>query len=83
MRWPINLWKWTITGLIDKSCEKQKKDILKKKLQSIMHKTESIKGKSRERYKNLSQEEKDKVKEYQRKKYQQLFQYKKEALRNK
>ena len=27
---------------------------------------EAIKGKSRERYKNLSQEEKDKIKEYQR-----------------
>ena len=28
---------------------------------------EAIKGKSREPYKNLSQEEKDKIKEYQRK----------------
>ena len=36
----------------------------------------------RERYKNLSQEEKDKIKEYQRKKYQELVQYKKEALKN-
>ena len=35
-----------------------------------MHKTESIKEKSGERYKNLSQEEKDKIKEYQRKWYQ-------------
>ena len=32
---------------------------------------------------NLSQEEKDKLKEYQRKKYQELVQYKKEALQNK
>ena len=46
-----------------------------------MHKTEAIKGKSRERYNNLSQEEKDKIKVYQRKKYQQLVQYKKEALK--
>ena len=38
---------------------------------------------SRERYKNLSQEEKDKIKEYQRKKYQEPVQYKKEALENK
>ena len=30
---------------------------------------EAIKKKSREHYKNLSQEEKDKIKEYQRKKY--------------
>ena len=32
---------------------------------------------SRERYKNLSQEEKDKIKEYQKRKYQELVQYKK------
>ena len=35
-----------------------------------------MKEKSRERYKNLSQEEKDKIKEYQKKKYQELIQYK-------
>ena len=35
------------------------------------------------RYKTLSQEEKDKIKEYQRKKSQELVQYKKEALKNK
>ena len=46
---------------------------------------EAIKEKSRERYhkKNFSQEEKNKIKEYQRKKYQELVQYKKEALKNK
>ena len=38
--------------------------------------------KSRERYKNLSQEEKDKIKEYQRKEYQELVQYKKDALKS-
>ena len=43
---------------------------------------EAITEKSRERYKNLSQEEKDKIKEYQRKKYQELVQYKKEALKS-
>ena len=31
----------------------------------------------------MSEEEKDKIKEYQRKRYQQLIQYKKEALQNK
>ena len=35
-----------------------------------------------ERYKNLSQEEKYKIKEYQRKKYQELVQYKKDALKD-
>ena len=46
----IELWvvkliykKWIITGLIDKkSCKKQKKNILKKKLLSIMHKTKKL-----------------------------------------
>ena len=44
---------------------------------------EAIKEKSKNRYKNLSEEEKDKNKEYQRQRYQQLIQYKKEALQNK
>ena len=39
----------------------------------------AIKEKPRECYKNLSQEEKDKIKEYQRKNDQELVQYKKEA----
>ena len=44
---------------------------------------EAIKEKSREPCKNLSQEEKDKIKEYQRKRYQEFVPYKKEVLRNK
>ena len=48
-----------------------------------MHKTKKLrKKKSREHHKNLSQEEKDWTKEYQRKEYQELAQYKKEALKN-
>ena len=39
--------------------------------------------KSRDRCKIFSIEEKDKIKEYQRKRRQQLIQYKKEALQNK
>ena len=42
---------------------------------------EAIKEKSRECHKNLSQEEKDKIKEYWRKRYQELVQYKQEALK--
>ena len=41
---------------------------------------EAIKEKSKNWYKNLSKEEKDKIKEYQGKRYQQLIQYKKETL---
>ena len=44
---------------------------------------EAIKEKSREHDKNFPQEEKGKIKECQRKKYQELVQYKKEALKNK
>ena len=42
---------------------------------------EVIKEKSRNRYKNLSEEEKNKLKEHQKKRYQELIQYKKEALK--
>ena len=42
---------------------------------------EVIKEKSRNHYKNLSEEEKIKIKEYQKKRYQELIQYKKEALK--
>ena len=47
--------------------QKAKERYSKKKLLSIMHK-EAITEKLRERYKNLSQEQKDKIKEYERKK---------------
>ena len=43
---------------------------------------EAMEEKSRECYKSLSQE-KDKIKEYQKKRYQELVQYKKEVLKNK
>ena len=43
----------------------------------------AIKEKSKNQYRNLSEKEKYKIKEYQRKRYQQLIQYKKEALQNK
>ena len=48
----------------------------------LQHK-KSIKGKARDRYRNLSEEEKNKIKEYQKKRYQELLQYKKEALKSK
>ena len=43
---------------------------------------EAIKENSKNQYKNLPKEEKDKIKHYQRVRYQQLIQYKKEALQN-
>ena len=70
--------------MIDKkSYKKQKQDILKKAAEYYLQNKEAIKVKSRERYKNLSQKEKDKIKEYQGKEYQELVHYKKEALKNK
>ena len=45
--------------------------------------TEAIKEKSKNQYKNLSEVEKDKIKEYQRQRYQQLIPHKKAALQNK
>ena len=36
-----------------------------------------MKENTRNRYRNLSEEEKNKIKEYQKKKYQELIQYKK------
>ena len=44
---------------------------------------EVIKEKSKNWYRYLSEEEKDKIKEYQRKRYQKLVQYKNEVLQNK
>ena len=49
-----------------------------------MHKTKKHWKKSQKNwYKNLSQKEKDKIKEYQKKGCQQLVKYKKEVLQNK
>ena len=42
-----------------------------------------LKKKSRNRYKNLPKKEKDRIKEYERKRYQQVIQCKKEASQNK
>ena len=44
---------------------------------------EVIKEKPRNRFKNFSEGEKNKIKEYQKKRCQELIQYKKEALKNK
>ena len=73
--------KWVTTGLIDKnSCKKQEKDIIRKQPLVLFTKQRSNKRKVKNQYKNLSLEEKDTFKEYQKKIYQQLVQYKKEAL---
>ena len=62
--------------------QKAKERYSKEKAVYYLQNKEAIK-KFKDRYKNLWEEEKDKIKEYQRKRYQQLIQYKKEALQNK
>ena len=63
--------------ILQKAKERYSKE---KAAEYYLQNKEAIKEKTR---KNLSQEEKDKVKEYQKKRNQELVQYKKEALKNK
>ena len=62
--------------------QKAKERYSKEKAAEYYLQNKVIKEKARNRYKNLS-EEKNKIKEYQKKRYQELIQYKKEALKNK
>ena len=66
--------------ILQKAKERYSKD---KVAEYYLQNKEAIKKNSKDWYKNLSEEEKDKIKEYQRKRHQELIQYKKEALQNK
>ena len=66
--------------ILQKAKEKNYKE---KAAEYYLQNKEALKEKARDRYRNLSEEEKNKIKEYQRKRYQELIQYKKEALKNK
>ena len=66
--------------ILQKAKERHSKE---KAAEYYLQNKEVIKEKARSRYKKLSEEEKNKTKEYQMKKYQELIQYKKEALKNK
>ena len=62
--------------------QKAKERCFKKKAaEYYLQNKEALKEKARDRYRNLSEEEKNKTKEYQKKKYQELIQYQKEALK--
>ena len=76
----MNYYWFNRQEILQKAKEKYSKE---KAAKYYLKNKEAIKEKWGERYKNLSQEEKDKIKEYRRKKYQELVQYKKEALKNK
>ena len=56
---------------------------IEKTVEYYIENKEAIKIKSKDWYKNLSKEEKGKIKVYQIKRYQLLIQYKKDALQNK
>ena len=62
---------------------KKKRYSKEKAAEYYLQNKEFIKEKARNRYKNLSEEEKNKIIEYQKKRYQELIQYKKEALKHK
>ena len=66
--------------ILQKAKEKYSKE---KAAKCYLQNKETIKEKARDHYRNLSEEEKSKIKEYQKKNYQELIQYKKEALKNK
>ena len=67
-----------------KVLEKAKKRYSKEKAAEYYLKNkEVIKEKAWNRYKNLSEEEKNKIKEYQKKRHQELIQYKRETVKNK
>ena len=66
--------------ILQKAKEKYSKE---KPAEYYIQNKEALKQMARDHYRNLLEEEKNKIKEYQRKKYQELIQYKKEALRNK
>ena len=66
--------------ILQKAKERYSKE---KAVEYQLQNIEVIKEKAKNHYKNLSEEEKNKIKEYQNKRYEELIQYKKEALKNK
>ena len=66
--------------ILQKAKERYSKE---KAAEYYLQNKEARKRKSKTRYKNLPKVEKGKIKEYQRERYQQLIQYKNEALQNK
>ena len=58
--------------ILQKAKERYSKE---KAAEYYLQNKEVMKEKSRNRYKNLSEEEKNKIKDYQKKRYQELIQY--------
>ena len=76
----MNYYWFNRQEILQKAKERYSKE---KAAEYYLQNKEAIKEKAKEHYKISSDEEKNKIKEYQKKRYQELFQYKKEALKNK
>ena len=76
----MSYYRFNRKEIVQKAKERYSKE---KVAEYYLQNKEAIKEKWKNRYKNLSKEKKDKIKEYQIKIYQRLIQYKKEALQNK
>ena len=70
----MNYYQFNRQAILQKAKEQYSKG---KAVEYYKQNKEAINEKSRERYKNLPQEERDKIKGYQKKKNQELIQYKK------
>ena len=76
----ISYYQFNRQEILQKAKEKYSKE---KTAEYYLQSKEALKEKARDRYRNLPEEENNKIKEYQKKKYQELIQYKKEVLKNK
>ena len=70
----MNYYQFNRQAILQKAKEQYSKG---KAVEYYKQNKEAINEKSRERYKNLPQEERDKIKGYQKKNNQELIQYKK------
>ena len=66
--------------ILQKAKERYSKEIA---AEYFLKNKKAIKEKARDLYTNLSEEQKNKIKEYQNKRYQKFIQYRKKALKSK
>ena len=76
----MSYYKFNKQEILQKEKERYSKE---NAVEYYLQNKEALKEKARNCYRNLSEEEKNKIKEYQKIKYKELIQYKKEALKNK
>ena len=76
----MSYYKFNKQEILQKGKERYSKE---NAVEYYLQNKEALKEKARNCYRNLSEEEKNKIKEYQKIKYKELIQYKKEALKNK